>query len=193
MASLFQHALSQSRIRSKRILNIAPEYTTVLLVSVYGMLSQLETCSNYPAYDARVYSSFNAILLTTSFAFGNGFWVIQIPDKSCCTRECIRFVLISFLQWIWRYSLIEIFVFVAAEHKNARCGAKLTCHILLKLFDANSDVYSSRHNYVSGSYFKTTPEHSLLIGSFHHVSFELLFYVLKLLMLIADSGKFLFY
>ena len=82
-----------------------------------------------------------------------------------------------------------IFVsFLAADRKNARCGARLTCHILLKLFDANSDVYSSRHNYASYSHFKSTPEHSLLIGSFHHLSFELLFYVLKLLILIADSG-----
>lgn len=79
----------------------------------------------------------------------------------------------------------------AADQKNARCGAMLTCHILLKLFDANAEINQSRNNAGNYSHFKSTPEHSLLVGSFHHLSFELLFYVLKLLILIANSGTFL--
>ena len=78
------------------------------------------------------------------------------------------------------------------NNQDAESGARLTCHLLLRLLDESTDFMSHDHSEASKFPFKSSPDHYLLSAAHENIGVGAVLAVLKAMLKLSESGKVCF-
>lgn len=77
---------------------------------------------------------------------------------------------------------------VGGENQDAEAGARLTCHLLLRLLDETTDFMSHDHSSVTKFPFKSSPDHHLLSAAHDNIGVHAVLAILKAMLRLSESG-----
>ena len=94
-----------------------------------------------------------------------------------------------------KHVTISVFLFLSpgGENQEAESGARLTCHLLLRLLDESTDLMSHDHSIASKFPFKSSPDHHLLSAAHDNVGVGAVLAVLKAMLKLSEAGTFYSY
>lgn len=75
------------------------------------------------------------------------------------------------------------------EIQEAESGARLACHLLLRLLDESTDLMSRDHSVASKLPFKSSPDHHLLSAAHDSVGVGAVLAVLKAMLKLSEAGR----
>ena len=91
--------------------------------------------------------------------------------------------------WTIPASLLSgIIVLLGVENQDAEPGARLTCHLLLRLLDESTDLMSHDHSSQLKFPFKTSLDHHLLSAAHESIRIGAVLAVLKAMLKISEAG-----
>lgn len=76
-----------------------------------------------------------------------------------------------------------------AENQDAEPGARLTCHLLLRLLDESTDFMSYDHSSALKFPFRMSPDHHLLSAAHESIRFGPLLAVFKAMLKLSEAGR----
>ena len=79
-------------------------------------------------------------------------------------------------------------VLLGAENQDAEPGARLTCHLLLRLLDESTDFMSYDHSSALKFPFRMSPDHHLLSAAHESIRFGPLLAVFKAMLKLSEAG-----
>ena len=77
---------------------------------------------------------------------------------------------------------------LGVENQDAEPGARLTCHLLLRLLDESTDLMSHDHSSALKFPFRTSPDHHLLSAAHESIRFGAVLAVLKAMLKLSEAG-----
>ena len=81
-----------------------------------------------------------------------------------------------------------VVIVLGVENQDAEPGARLTCHLLLRLLDESTDLMSHDHSSASKFPFRTSPDHHLLSAAHESIRFGAVLAVLKAMLKLSEAG-----
>ena len=81
-----------------------------------------------------------------------------------------------------------IVIVIGAENQEAEPGARLTCHLLLRLLDESTDLMSHDHSSALKFPFRTSPDNHLLSAAHESIRFGPLLAVFKAMLKLSEAG-----
>lgn len=81
----------------------------------------------------------------------------------------------------------SLIVSLGVENQDAEPGARLTCHLLLRLLDESTDVMSHDHSSVTRP-FKSSHDHHLLSAAHDSIGIGAVLAVLKAMLKLSEAG-----
>ena len=79
-------------------------------------------------------------------------------------------------------------VFLGVENQEAEPGARLTCHLLLRLLDESTDVMSHDHSSALKFPFKSSHDHHLLSAAHDSIRIGPVLAALKAMLKLSEAG-----
>lgn len=80
------------------------------------------------------------------------------------------------------------FCSLGADNQDAEPGARLTCHLLLRLLDESTDFMSHDHSSALKFPFRMSPDHHLLSAAHESIPFGPLLAVFKAMLKLSEAG-----
>jgi len=77
---------------------------------------------------------------------------------------------------------------LGVENQDAEPGARLTCHLLLRLLDESTDLMSHDHSSALKFSFKTSLDHHLLSAAHESIGIGAVLAVLKAMLKLSEAG-----
>lgn len=74
------------------------------------------------------------------------------------------------------------------DNQDAEAGARLTCHLLLRLLDETTDFMITDHASASKFPFKSSPDHHLLSASHNSIGVRAVLSILKTMLRLSETG-----
>ena len=100
------------------------------------------------------------------------------------TESCLSLVTRSDFDMTFFYSV----VFLGVENQEAEPGARLTCHLLLRLLDESTDVMSHDHSSALKFPFKSSHDHHLLSAAHDSIRIGPVLAALKAMLKLSEAG-----
>lgn len=104
--------------------------------------------------------------------------IVKVNWKSFVTRHS---------KWFW-YDFFDSVVFLGVENQEAEPGARLTCHLLLRLLDESTDVMSHDHSSALKFPFKSSHDHHLLSAAHDSIRIGPVLAALKAMLKLSEAG-----
>ena len=83
-----------------------------------------------------------------------------------------------------------VIIALGVENQDAEPGARLTCHLLLRLLDESTDLMSHDHSSALKFPFRTSPDHHLLSAAHESIRFGAVLAVLKAMLKLSEAGMY---
>ncbi|KAK3742866.1 hypothetical protein QZH41_007773 [Actinostola sp. cb2023] len=158
-------------------------------------------CAEVTAHCGRLSSEWLGVLKalccssTNSYGFVDLLLEVEVSDLSI-HESVATFTAIMIARGC--FSLEDVIYHVAmdslsdairlgGENQDAESGARLTCHLLLRLLDDATDFISHDHSSVSKFPFKSAPDHNLLSAAHDNIGVHAVLAILKAMLRLSES------